>query len=50
MVRCTRLRSQNFEMKGVVENDVTFYQTLYTGADPESFGGGNVILNWVNVN
>ena len=30
---------------GRVENDVTFDHTLYTGADPESFGGGDVILN-----
>ena len=27
-----------------VENDVTFDHTLYTGADPESFGGGDAIL------
>ena len=27
------------------ENDVTFDDTLYTEADPESFSGGNVILN-----
>ena len=25
---------------GEVENDVTFDHTLYTEADPESFGGG----------
>ena len=30
-----------------VENDVTFDHTLYTGADPESFGGVHVILNYV---
>ena len=30
---------------GGVENDVTFDHTLYTGADPESFGGVDVILN-----
>ena len=28
-----------------VENDITFDHTLYTGADPESFGGVDVILN-----
>ena len=28
-----------------VENDITFDYTLYTGADPESFGGVHVILN-----
>ena len=28
-----------------VENDVTFDYTFYTGADPESFGKGGVILN-----
>ena len=27
------------------ENDITFHHTLYTGADPESFGGVDVILN-----
>ena len=27
-----------------VKNDVTIDHRLYTGADPESFGGGNVIL------
>ena len=27
------------------ENDITFDHTLYTGADPESFGGVHVILN-----
>ena len=37
-------RSQNFAMGGV-ENDVTFDHKLYTGADSESFGGGDVILN-----
>ena len=26
---------------GGVENDITFDHTLYTGADPESFGGGS---------
>ena len=38
---------------GEVENDVTFDHRLYTGADPKSFGGGDVMLNWVeylNVN
>ena len=31
---------------GVLKNDVTFDHTLYTGTDPESFGGGEgVILN-----
>ena len=30
---------------GGVENDVTFDHTLYTGVDPESFGGGGVILD-----
>ena len=34
-------------MRGRVENDVTFDHTLYTGADPESFDEGDVILNWV---
>ena len=28
-----------------VENDITFDHTMYTGADPESFGGVDVILN-----
>ena len=28
-----------------VENDITFDDTLYTRADPESFGGVHVILN-----
>ena len=28
-----------------VENDITFDHTLYTGADPERFGGGDAILN-----
>ena len=28
-----------------VENDVTFDHTLYTGADAESFSGGDLILN-----
>ena len=28
-----------------VENDITFDYTLYTEADPESFGGVRVILN-----
>ena len=32
---------------GGVENDVTFNHTLYTEADPERFGGGDVILNQV---
>ena len=27
------------------ENDVTFDHTMYTGADLESFGGIDVILN-----
>ena len=26
------------------ENDITFDPTLYTGADPESFGGVHVVL------
>ena len=30
---------------GEVENDITFDYTLYTGADPESFGEVDVILN-----
>ena len=30
---------------GGVENDFTFDHTLYTGADPESFSGVDVILN-----
>ena len=30
---------------GEVENDITFDHTLYTGADPKSFGGVDVILN-----
>ena len=30
---------------GGVENDITFDHALYTGADPESFGGVHVILN-----
>ena len=30
---------------GGVENDVTFDHTLYTGADPESFGERDEILN-----
>ena len=30
---------------GGFENDVTFDHTFYTGADPESFGGGGEILN-----
>ena len=33
------------QWKGGVENDITFDYTLYTGADPESFGGVDVILN-----
>ena len=32
---------------GGVENDFTFDYTLYTGADPESFGGVHVNLNLV---
>ena len=28
-----------------VENDVTSEHTLYTGADPGSFGGRDAILN-----
>ena len=32
---------------GGVENDVAFDHTLYTKADPESFGERDVILNWV---
>ena len=30
---------------GGVENDITFDHKLYTGADPESFGGVDIILN-----
>ena len=30
---------------GEVKNDITFDHTLYTKADPESFGGADVILN-----
>ena len=30
---------------GEVENDFTFDHTLYTEADPESFGGVDVTLN-----
>ena len=30
---------------GQVENDVTFDHRLYTGADPERFGGRDVMLN-----
>ena len=30
---------------GGFENDITFDHTLYTGADPQSFGGVDVILN-----
>ena len=30
--------------RGGVENDVTFDHSFYTGADPESFGAGVVIL------
>ena len=29
---------------GGVENDVTFDHTLYTGVDPESFGGGGGVI------
>ena len=32
-------------MRRVFENDITFDHTLYTGAEPESFGGVDVILN-----
>ena len=32
-------------MGGRVENDITFDHTLYTGADPKSFGGVDVLLN-----
>ena len=32
-------------MGGRVENDVTFDHTLHAGADPESFGEGDAILN-----
>ena len=28
-----------------VENNVVFDHRLYTGVDPKSFGGGNVMLN-----
>ena len=35
---------------GGVENDVTFDHRLYTGTDSKSFGGGNVMLNRLNVN
>ena len=28
-----------------VENDITFGYTLFTGMDPERFGGLHVILN-----
>ena len=34
---------------GGVENDMGFDHTLYTGADPQSFGGVDVILNQLNV-
>ena len=27
------------------ENDITFDHTLYTGADQQTFGGGDAILN-----
>ena len=30
---------------GSFENDITFDHTLYTGADPESLGGIDAILN-----
>ena len=30
---------------GGVKNDIAFDHTLCTGADPESFGGVDVILN-----
>ena len=30
-------------MRGGVENQITFDQMLYTEADPESFGGEDVI-------
>ena len=33
------------ERGGGIENDFTFDYTLYTGADPESFGGVHVILS-----
>ena len=33
------------QWEGGVDNDLTFDYTLYTGADPESFGGIHVILN-----
>ena len=36
--------------KGGVENEITFDHTLYTGADPESFGGVHVFLIRLNVN
>ena len=32
-------------MGGGGESDVTFNHTLYTGADPKIFGGGDGILN-----
>ena len=32
-------------MRGGVENDITFDHTLYAEADPECFGGIDVILN-----
>ena len=32
-------------MKGEFKNENTFDHTLYTGADPKSFGGVDVILN-----
>ena len=31
--------------EGGVENDITFDHTLYTEADPQSFGGVDVFLN-----
>ena len=31
--------------EGGVEDDITFDHTLYTGADPQSFGGVEVFFN-----
>ena len=32
------------QWEGGFENDITFDYTLYTGADPESFGGVHAAL------
>ena len=45
MLSAILLNAENVPYVELLENDITFDYTLFTGVDPERFGGVHVILN-----